>query len=369
MWFKAAGILVFSAAGAFALLWEERRRDRGGSSGGGGGGGRADASRGGKGPAQDGARGKAPAAAAARLAASLGPAAAAIPPSELRPLASLVAAVQSARGWRGGRYHFAAAWARVEARAASDAGGGWEAAFDVAAMTPPRVASLLALIDEELLAGLAAGSLLGGPWKSSGKKAARQRQGRQQQQRGDGGGGGADSALPAAEGALERQARRRDSSAQPALPVAATGALPSQTRAQPTAQSPPLAPSQGQGRFPLPVRVVDAPWQDFLAHTDDDGGLALNRPRWDKVIAPSAPVNCEGVVCTSRLQVLMHTLAHELVHALVLRAFPAIDAASPAYLQDDRHGPIFALLNAQLFGHSSTALARCDARAALGGGA
>lgn len=52
------------------------------------------------------------------------------------------------------------------------------------------------------------------------------------------------------------------------------------------------------------------------------------------------------------LQVLAHTIAHEMVHALVFHLFPAMDAASVAYLPDDRHGPIFKLLNRQLFGHS-----------------
>jgi hypothetical protein len=295
------------------------------------------------------------------LAASLGPAAAGVPPSELRRLASLITAVDGARGWRGGRYNFAAAWARVEARAASDAGGGWEGTFGVAAMTPPRVAALLALMDEELLGGLAAGGLLGGPWKTPGR---RRRQGRQQQGRASR--ACADGVQHAAGGARKRQAGPRNEAVQQALPGAAPGAPPAQVRPPSRPQSPP--PAAAEAVFPLPVRILDAPAQGFLAHTDDDGGLALNRPRWDKAIGPSAPVNCEGVVCTSRLQVLMHTLGHELVHAVVLRAFPDIDAASPAYLPDDRHGPVFALLNLHLFGHSSTAFERCDARAALGCG-
>jgi hypothetical protein len=62
------------------------------------------------------------------------------------------------------------------------------------------------------------------------------------------------------------------------------------------------------------------------------------------------------VVCTSRLQMLMHTLAHELVHAVVFHLFPDIDRSSTAYTVNSRHGPIFHLLNKQLFGHSSDAL-------------
>jgi hypothetical protein len=49
----------------------------------------------------------------------------------------------------------------------------------------------------------------------------------------------------------------------------------------------------------------------------------------------------------------MHTLAHEMVHALVCHYFPAIDQRSPAYLADERHGPIFKYLNKHLFGHTS----------------
>jgi hypothetical protein len=48
----------------------------------------------------------------------------------------------------------------------------------------------------------------------------------------------------------------------------------------------------------------------------------------------------------------MHTVAHELVHCLVYHRFPAMDASSEAYLPDERHGPIFKLLNKQLFGHT-----------------
>lgn len=54
----------------------------------------------------------------------------------------------------------------------------------------------------------------------------------------------------------------------------------------------------------------------------------------------------------TRVQVLIHTVAHEMVHALVFHHFPEMDAASEAYLPDERHGPIFKLLNKRLFGHT-----------------
>ncbi len=78
-------------------------------------------------------------------------------------------------------------------------------------------------------------------------------------------------------------------------------------------------------------------------------------------------MNCEGVVCTCRLEVLMHTLAHEMVHAIVFHAFPRIDKHSKAYLAKGRHGPIFGLLNKQLFGHTSNALSYIKGRAGGGG--
>jgi hypothetical protein len=49
-------------------------------------------------------------------------------------------------------------------------------------------------------------------------------------------------------------------------------------------------------------------------------------------------------------------LVHTLVHALVYNLWPRMDASSPAYLANQRHGPIFQLLNKQLYGHTSDAL-------------
>jgi hypothetical protein len=84
--------------------------------------------------------------------------------------------------------------------------------------------------------------------------------------------------------------------------------------------------------------------------------IHVNPGRWDKPLGPQHPMDCEGVVCTNRLQLLAHTLAHELIHALVAAAWPAMDAGSPAYRADGCHGPLFQLLNAGLYGHTSTAL-------------
>eukprot|EP00879_Flechtneria_rotunda_P028783 GHRR01031005.1.p1 GENE.GHRR01031005.1~~GHRR01031005.1.p1 ORF type:complete len:223 (+),score=61.98 GHRR01031005.1:260-928(+) len=104
-------------------------------------------------------------------------------------------------------------------------------------------------------------------------------------------------------------------------------------------------------------RAVQALSSSWLAYFDvEDNVIYINYWRWDKQVSAEQPLNCEGVVCISRLQVLLHTLAHELVHAVVFHIFPYIDKASLAYLPNGRHGPVFQLLNKQLFGHTSEAL-------------
>jgi hypothetical protein len=107
----------------------------------------------------------------------------------------------------------------------------------------------------------------------------------------------------------------------------------------------------------LRCRVVQSWDATWLAYFDTkDNTVYINCWRWAKEVSPDAPINCEGVVCVNRLQLLVHTLAHELVHAVVFHLFPDIDAHSPAYTVNSRHGPIFNLLNKQMFGHTSTAL-------------
>lgn len=63
------------------------------------------------------------------------------------------------------------------------------------------------------------------------------------------------------------------------------------------------------------------------------------------------PVCCEGVLCTSMLEVFAHSIAHEMVHCLVAKVMPDI-STSPAYTQSNNHGPIFSYLNYALFGHT-----------------
>ena len=92
-------------------------------------------------------------------------------------------------------------------------------------------------------------------------------------------------------------------------------------------------------------------------HPDNTIYVNADSPRWsaDAGVTETAPLEFEGTLCSSRLEALAHTIGHELAHAVVLNFFPKVDAASPAYLPDDRHGPIFQLLNKRLFGHTMCA--------------
>ncbi|KAL6753081.1 hypothetical protein V8C86DRAFT_2736296 [Haematococcus lacustris] len=104
---------------------------------------------------------------------------------------------------------------------------------------------------------------------------------------------------------------------------------------------------------------------DWLAHySPSANAVVLLRHKWSHETMPFDPaqalgMECESFICTCKLQVLLHTIAHEMVHALVMIYFPAIDAHSKAYLPAQRHGPIFKLLNKSLFGHLSDSFKQC----------
>lgn len=108
-----------------------------------------------------------------------------------------------------------------------------------------------------------------------------------------------------------------------------------------------------QVKQPLRVQLLDLAQDDWMTSIDLKGTLYVNKPKWRKDIHAANPMNFEGAVCSSRLEALLHALAHELVHLLVLLLMPEVNMSSPAYLPDDRHGPIFKLLNKKLFGHMS----------------
>ncbi|KXZ45659.1 hypothetical protein GPECTOR_52g58 [Gonium pectorale] len=96
----------------------------------------------------------------------------------------------------------------------------------------------------------------------------------------------------------------------------------------------------------------------WLSGLHDDNTVYVNFNRWKESISETNPMLFEGSVCRSKLETLAHTLGHELVHAVVLNFFPRIDSSSPAYLPDDKHGPIFMFLNKRLFGHTGHASRR-----------
>lgn len=256
-----------------------------------------------------------------------------IPPGELKQLRALLRAIQRQRGWAIHELQqLDGAWARALAAARGPEGGQWPERCDASHLRPDALAALAAVVDRVFLAGTLQA------W------------------------------LAAA------------------------------------------------GRQPVGFRVVDdAPGpDDWISYFDDAANqIVLRRHRWGRAcldVSEQRPMSCEGVVCSSNLQVrvkgklgdaarpcelraprppparslpcrvlrlrsimafrvnlsislsapaaqvLARTIAHELVHALVYHRFPAMDATSEAYLPDERHGPIFKLLNRQLFGHSIDSL-------------
>lgn len=235
-------------------------------------------------------------------------AAADIPGHELKALQSFLKKVYIWRGWQGGPYHLMQAWHEAEVAAATTAGGSWVQDFDGLQLSSENCHKLLAVINQTFFAG---------------KLLKRMRAKPQPQQQGEQHDGTTTATEVEGAGSKSRTVDSHSSSSW------------------------------------MQCKIVQAygPNDTWLCYFDpDDNVIYINRWRWGKHITAENPINCEGVICTSRLQMLLHTLAHELVHAIVFHMFPDIDKNSPAYLPDDRHGPIFQLLNKQLFGHSSTAL-------------
>jgi hypothetical protein len=227
-----------------------------------------------------------------------------IPQPELRRVQALVRRVHRWRGWSGGPYALTLAWQQVEAAALAPdgSGGGWSAQFGGAQLTPAACDTLLRVLDAHFFGG----RLL--------RKLDTAHQQRQQQQQ------------------LERGSNSEGAGSAP----------------------PPASPSSPGGITCQVVQSYDARWLAYFNTADN--AVYINCWRWAKEVTPAQPWNFEGAVCRSRLQLLLHTLAHELVHAAVYHLLPDIDAASAAYTSNERHGPIFALLNKQLFGHTSDAL-------------
>ena len=50
-----------------------------------------------------------------------------------------------------------------------------------------------------------------------------------------------------------------------------------------------------------------------ISYFDEGNVIHLLRRKWRQELDEARPMCCEGVLCTSRLQLLMHTVAHEMV--------------------------------------------------------
>jgi hypothetical protein len=214
------------------------------------------------------------------------------------------------------------AWHDAEAAAAAVAAGGWQQDFDSKQFTDANCNALLQVVDEaffggKLLKRLSTKSMVGA--------ASQKSEAGSTDSKGDNCSAGSCKGSSADE--------------------AANGSSSKSTVAE--------------QRISCRVVQPNSPHETWLCYFDVSNVIYVNAWRWNKhQVTALNPVNCEGVVCTCRLQMLLHTLAHELVHAIVFHMFPEIDSSSPAYLENDRHGPVFQLLNKQLYGHSSDALER-----------
>lgn len=273
-------------------------------------------------------RSKRQAAAASSPAAtpSTSSAAAGIPLQELDQLQSFLQRVYSWRGWKGGQYHVTEAWHAAEAAAAAAAAGSWQPDFDAKQLTDANCDALLRVIDEVFFGG----KLL----KRLALKVESQK----------------DGVSKSSERARNVSGMERDGSS-----AGSTSSISSSSAADVTGSSSDVKKQR------IGCRVVQpgSPHETWLCYFDVSNVIYVNAWRWNKhQVTAQNPVNCEGVVCSSRLQMLLHTLAHELVHAIVFHVFPEMDRSSAAYLENDRHGPVFQLLNKQLYGHSSDALER-----------
>ena len=59
--------------------------------------------------------------------------------------------------------------------------------------------------------------------------------------------------------------------------------------------------------------VWDALMALRISYFDVGNVVHLLKSKWSQDVHDGKPMSCEGVLCTSRLQVLAHTIAHEMV--------------------------------------------------------
>lgn len=73
-------------------------------------------------------------------------------------------------------------------------------------------------------------------------------------------------------------------------------------------------------------------------------------PGWPSLVHP---VRADGVVCTSRLEWLSHTIGHEMLHAALCTLCGRGALGLPGVAEHSGHGPAFQALNRYFYGHTS----------------
>lgn len=283
--------------------------------------------------------------------------AAAIPRQTLRPLCALLETVYSLRGWRGGGYHYERAWERCLEQAQTPEGGGWVLQFDASepsAVTPRALRGLARAIDGVFFGGALHGRIMRTLWEHEDQEEDGGPRKRRLQ-----------AALKAAAEVIGGGDDNDEKSSAAAFAIAAARRR----------QRQPWRHCLDLEYAPDPLQL---PQDDYVAAYDSsDHVVRVSRRAWatklrDGIATPASPLNCEGWRVESLLAALAHSLAHELVHAMVAACFPDLELKDASYLGEDgeRHGPAFALLNRQIFGHThADALEHAQAaRAVVAGG-
>jgi hypothetical protein len=305
--------------------------------------------------------------------------AAAVPPSTLRPLCALLEAVYSLRGWRGGGYHYERAWERCLDEARSPRGGNWQLEFDARdpqQVTPAALRSLARCVDSAFFGGALHRGIMRRLWEED-------------EEEGEGGGG---------RGRRAGSARRRLAAALKAAAEVVKGEEEEEEEeANEGGGDDDDDSADDDHKKNLPtikrLRRLGKPWRHLLplvyapdplqlpdsgdyvaAYDSSDHAVRVSRASWARkrgvVATATAPLNCEGWRVESLLAALAHSMAHELVHAMVAACFPKLELSEGSYLGEDgeRHGPAFALLNRQIFGHTSADALEHAAGGVCGGG-
>lgn len=190
----------------------------------------------------------------------LPPCARSIPGRELRLLCRFLEGVYAARGWRAGVSLHQRAWDGLLQAATSEAGGAWQLQFAGADLTDEAVAKLGHLIDAVFFGGQLHSRMLHRPNRRQ---------------------------LVHSAGWDQAQQPPATAAAGPATPPAVAG----QAHAEP-------CPAHQ-----LRYCVMDEPQAAYLACFDERNVVFVNRPRWRHDLSAEQPMNCEGMVVSSRLQV------------------------------------------------------------------